>query len=1251
MQKVVKQLEDAHLTDRDSFLPLRHRRSPSRTNPFRDKTFKEVYDLYQEKIWTLKTKGRDGEKSVSKEQIESVVRLTELGSKAIAPTIISALGMPELIPVASSIATKMGQTMPQIASDLLTLKDGLLNKHADIEDEKTRNLLLMPLVYMTPLFIHFLIVASKHRNIVLVLKKYEKTSSMGETSSALNDWLCQHLLSSDSDLLKKAHGVRIVISSQNQLTQQECWANLCHYRDDAFTELRLEPFSPKEAREYFEAYFKDKKRIKEPLTSLEREKYLESSKGHPKYLQLICNQRNHSCDLDDSVISQKVSNIFLEGFSENQKQMIQVLACCRWFDRQLIEGAIQAVLAILDAKLTLYPDEDPSNEQHCKTFEWLMKQHFVEFEKDRYHLHSLVRQVLRRRLFQENRELFYQVHDCLAKYFKERADNLQRQKPQFTKYSDLEWCEYTGEYLYHACFSQQEDYQKAFIYHLFASIYLRQAAVINIAFKEIENEFSLENHPLLQSPTRNFLKKLAFVVKYNWVAFELTHETDFGKYSADIEDAVQLIKNQIHDLPDGIGTVAALEYIVKNFPLNASKVERSKWETRLREAIEHTADKIDPEFSSHLFMQSVCWQAVQADDALRWCEQALDYKSDNANAWFKKGKILQIQGNEYCSQQNNEYRNQQSREKAQSCYEEALRSYEKALKIQSYDHRYWQSKGEVLECLGELLKSQLLFYDTCDIHDENCKKASHGIQLQQAAYYQLAFDSYDKARQFRPNDGDLNKKCADIKKARDQALKDFALSNQANDEADKIQAASNFSHIERLSYGELIDKGDHIRCEELLEDRSVEENNQTLQLAFDCYTLAIRKQPEYPWGWYSRGLAYAQRAEYQPAYEQKRDHYRKAIQDYDKALALKADLTWALYNKGLALFKVAQQQQAGNSSLADYDQALANFDQAIQFDPEYEDAWYRRGLALTELQRYEEAIASYDKAIECAESRNDDQIQKVNQAGNSSNSPNGSITETAEPPNLRKGLRQAWYWYDRGNAYARLNAFEEAIASYQRAISANHKYYEAHNQLGVILRDKVQEYKKAADIFGEVIEIAAKKVNPAGYNASRWQEKQANAYCDRARAYREFSRDGLTAQAEETELAAIKDYQKALQLQPNHPEACQELFAILSTSSRTLEQYKSAIATFELVLDSFDEKAVQTAPDYHYNTLLALFHCCLKADETECLVKANKAYAKAKKLYPDLKSEDDLFFEKESDFKAVRDTLQQRLGIEQLQEL
>ena len=98
----------------------------------------------------------------------------------------------------------------------------------------------------------------------------------------------------------------------------------------------------------------------------------------------------------------------------------------------------------------------------------------------------------------------------------------------------------------------------------------------------------------------------------------------------------------------------------------------------------------------------------------------------------------------------------------------------------------------------------------------------------------------------------------------------------------------------------------------------------------------------------------------------------------------------------------------------EYEQAIASYDQALEFKPDKHEAWTNRGIALVNLGRYEEAIASYDRALE-----------------------------------FKPDLHQAWH--NRGNALDNLGRYEEAIASYDRALEIKPDKHEAWYNRGWVI--------------------------------------------------------------------------------------------------------------------------------------------------------------------------------------------------------
>ncbi|PZO43288.1 MAG: hypothetical protein DCF19_04880 [Pseudanabaena frigida] len=162
----------------------------------------------------------------------------------------------------------------------------------------------------------------------------------------------------------------------------------------------------------------------------------------------------------------------------------------------------------------------------------------------------------------------------------------------------------------------------------------------------------------------------------------------------------------------------------------------------------------------------------------------------------------------------------------------------------------------------------------------------------------------------------------------------------------------------------------------------------------------------------------------------KQNRFQEALNCFEIALkderGLKDPELWN--NHGLSL-----------AGLKKYNQAIASYDQALQISPgaifvdrveprskaeDYYLWWFNRGTALVDLHRYEEAIASLDQSIKIK--------------------PNYSFV-----------------WFFRGLALFRLDRYEEARAAYRRAIllSPNTPYIASKDLLS--LQDYVIYYGEA----------------------------------------------------------------------------------------------------------------------------------------------------------------------------------------------
>lgn len=135
------------------------------------------------------------------------------------------------------------------------------------------------------------------------------------------------------------------------------------------------------------------------------------------------------------------------------------------------------------------------------------------------------------------------------------------------------------------------------------------------------------------------------------------------------------------------------------------------------------------------------------------------------------------------------------------------------------------------------------------------------------------------------------------------------------------------------------------------------------------------------------------------------------------------------------------------SSLGDsgrYEEALASFDKAIKLNPDNVECWLNKGWVLGTLGRHEEAIACYDKAIE--------------------------LDPMDDLP-----------WFNKGNRLGDLGRYEEALACYDEVLRMNPMDVPALYYRGKILSD-FGRYEEALACYDEAIEIHA-------YNSDIWYNK------------------------------------------------------------------------------------------------------------------------------------------------------------------
>jgi tetratricopeptide (TPR) repeat protein len=229
-----------------------------------------------------------------------------------------------------------------------------------------------------------------------------------------------------------------------------------------------------------------------------------------------------------------------------------------------------------------------------------------------------------------------------------------------------------------------------------------------------------------------------------------------------------------------------------------------------------------------------------------------------------------------------------------------------------------------------------------------------------------------------------------------------------------------------------------------------------------------------------------------------------------------------------------------------YEEAIAVYQKAIELDPQYAFAYNNLGITYDDQKRYEEAIAAYQKAIEL----NPQYAAAYNNLGNTyKNQKRYEEAIAAYQKAIELNPQYAAAYYNLGNTYRDQKRYEEAIAAYQKAIELDPQDAAAYNNLGNTYRDQ-KRYEEAIAVYQKAIELDPQYV--FAYN------NLGNTYRDQ-KHYEE----------------AIAAYQKAIELNPQHAAA----YNNLGNTYRDQKRYEEAIVVYQ--------KAIELNPQYAtaYNNL------------------------------------------------------------------
>lgn len=165
------------------------------------------------------------------------------------------------------------------------------------------------------------------------------------------------------------------------------------------------------------------------------------------------------------------------------------------------------------------------------------------------------------------------------------------------------------------------------------------------------------------------------------------------------------------------------------------------------------------------------------------------------------------------------------------------------------------------------------------------------------------------------------------------------------------------------------------------------------------------------------------------------------------------------------------------ATLGNYVTAVQYYENAISLSPNYASAYAGKALALNQLKRYDDAIASADKALLIK--KDPDALSARAYALFSLGRDQEAVLAYDALFTLQQNAAEGYC--NQGKAYIRLNDTQKALASFNSCVRYAPKSLDGWNQKGLALLS-LGRYKEALDAFNHCTQISTK-------NAEVWNNK------------------------------------------------------------------------------------------------------------------------------------------------------------------
>ncbi|MEG3954346.1 caspase family protein [Microcoleus sp. herbarium2] len=491
------------------------------------------YQQYEETLGRLETEAAEETQIVSAEQ-RSLVR--------------------EYMGVArSSIVTEDESTFNPLSTRERFEK--LLRQHpatqgSTQEKMSLRDLMLDPQLKLTQAFAETLIQLSQEMPIVLLLDTYEKAQK------DFNEFLGNELL---KDTPLHHFPVRIAMAGRYKLSHGRYQGKFKERENPLIREYALIQFDEQETQKYLADIGVTNKDFVRRIWR--------ATQGYPYYLNLLKKQKEESGKITLSGGQSSMVDLLLEGFNETEQRVVKLAAHCRWFDRPLIRNLLQKfeVSDILN---------DCKNGNKIDWFKWLTERDFA-IPDDQYRIDDVARSEIRKTQHQEDKQEFFQIHNWIADYFEQLADQeVSPDRSPLDKYENSEWQELMIEVIYHRLFANKTEGKRQLLTCFFEGGYFKKPLIARSAFLAIASEAELKENKLLRGDIQKFLDSIEKTIVLGWWAIgmpgkhysiDIQGEEDLSQVKSKIESGLNVCFREIQNLTGLAKCLALISYSLRSY--------------------------------------------------------------------------------------------------------------------------------------------------------------------------------------------------------------------------------------------------------------------------------------------------------------------------------------------------------------------------------------------------------------------------------------------------------------------------------------------------------------------------------------------------------------------------------------------------------------------------------------------------------------------------------------------------------------